>query len=65
MVKAQCLWDVAIKMKSDSLFFMVVEMGKACYQCGHNAQYSGFKLATSTFVLSTVYLFETILITNL
>ena len=27
-------------------------MGKARYQLGHIAQYSGFKLATSTFVLS-------------
>ena len=27
-------------------------MGKARYQRGYSAQYSGFKLATSTFVLS-------------
>ena len=27
-------------------------MGKARYQRGHSAQYNGFKLATSTFVLS-------------
>ena len=28
--------------------------GKARYQRGHSAQYSGFKLATSTFVLSVL-----------
>ena len=31
---------------------MVVLRGKAHYKCGHSAQYSGLKLATSTFVLS-------------
>ena len=31
---------------------MVVLRGNARYQRGHRAQYSGFKLATSTFVLS-------------
>ena len=31
---------------------MVVYRGKARYQRGHSAQYSGFKLANSTFVLS-------------
>ena len=31
---------------------MVVEMGKTRYQRGHSAHYRGFKLATSTFVLS-------------
>ena len=31
---------------------MVVSRGKARYQRGHSAQYNGFKLATSTFVLS-------------
>ena len=31
---------------------MVVLKGKACYQREHNAQNSGFNLATSKFVLS-------------
>ena len=31
---------------------MVVLRDKARYQRGHSAQYSGFKLASSTFVLS-------------
>ena len=38
--------------QSGSLFFMVVSRDKARYQRGHSAQYSGFKLATCTFVLS-------------
>mgnify|MGYP001793933925 CR=1 FL=1 len=31
---------------------MIALRGKAHYQLGHSAQYSRFKLATSTFVLS-------------
>ena len=44
MVKTKCLWDVAIKMNSsiDSANVLVANL----------KLYSGFKLATSTFVLS-------------
>ena len=31
---------------------MVVLRGKVCYHCDHSTHYSGFKLATSNFVLS-------------
>ena len=43
-----CPWLLTIRLA----FFMVVERDEARYQRGHSAQYSGFKLATSTFVLS-------------
>ena len=61
MVKAQHLWDVAIKMNSSidstckcaSIYNLKVALrSKAYYQRGHKVHYSGFKLATSTFVLS-------------
>ena len=43
---------VVCSYKDELTIFMVVYRGKARYQRGHSAQYSGFKLATSTFVLS-------------
>ena len=44
-----CPWLLAIKL---TLFYGGFDWGKAHYQCGHSAQYSGFKLAASMFVLS-------------
>ena len=35
-------------------YIFVSLKGKARYQRGHSAQYSGFKFATSTFVLSVL-----------
>ena len=43
-----CPWLLAFKLT----IFVVHLRGKACYKRGHSAQYSGFQLATSTFVLS-------------
>ena len=49
-----CLENLAIAVSAmcSVTIFMVVLRGKAHYQRGHSAQYSGFKLATSTIVLS-------------
>ena len=59
MVEAQCFWDVAIKTNSskDSINVLVANLKALIGHYGHvgscqRAQYSGFKLATSTFVLS-------------
>ena len=42
--------------QSGSLFLCYFKGGKARYRRGHSVQYSGFKLATSTFVLSILEL---------
>ena len=54
-----CPWLLAIRLTISYGRFR----DKARYQRGHNALYRGFKLATSTFVLSTldVYLYSHIL----
>ena len=52
-------WPKQLSMaasESGSLIFKVVLRGKARYQPGHSAQYSGFKLAGSTFASSILEL---------
>ena len=43
---------MAASLQAERLLFMVDLRGKALYQRGYTARYCGFKLATSTVVLS-------------
>ena len=44
-----CSWLLAFRL---TINLWQISGGKARYQCGHSSRFSGFKLATSTHVLS-------------
>ena len=52
LCQAETAVSMAASIQAHSLFSMAVIWGKASYQRRHSANYRGFKLARSTFVLS-------------